>query len=256
MGSRIIHLIAADAGFRLEGAVEQKAHPAVGKDAGEPAGCGPTDVRITDRIEEAMGKAQVLIDFSTPAATMEYLKTAAGKGCPMVIGTTGFSKEQTAQISAQSKKIPCVLSPNMSVGVNLMFRLVGDLAKRAGREYDLEIIEAHHRHKKDAPSGTALRLAEALADGIGMALSEAAVYERHGITGERKPHTIGIQAIRAGDIIGEHTVIFGGLGERIEIKHVAQSRDNFARGAIKAAQWVVNQKAGLYNMMDVLGLKQ
>jgi 4-hydroxy-tetrahydrodipicolinate reductase len=255
MGGRIINLLKESPALMLAGAVESPDHPALGRDAGEAAGCGHLNIPVIDRIEKIIGKAQVVIDFSVPSAAIDYLKTASGNKCAMVIGTTGFSKEETKQISASAKKIPCVFSPNMSVGVNRMFKLIADLAKQTGAEYDLEIVESHHRNKKDAPSGTALRLAQILAQALGLDLASAAVYSRHGITGERKPNTIGIQSVRAGDIIGDHTVIFGGLGERLEIKHTAQSRDTFARGAIKAAEWVIHQKPGLYDMMDVLGLR-
>ena len=255
MGGRIISLLKESSALMLSGAVERPDHPVLGRDAGEVAGCGRLHVPITDQIEKVIDNAKVIIDFSVPSTALGYLKIASEKKCALVIGTTGFSKEETKQISASAKRIPCVFSPNMSVGVNRMFKLIADLAKQAGSEYDLEITEAHHRYKKDAPSGTALKLAQILAQALGLDLASAAVYTRHGMTGERKPSTIGIQSIRAGDIIGEHTVIFGGLGERLEIKHIAQSRDTFARGAIKAAQWVVHQKPGLYDMMDVLGLR-
>jgi 4-hydroxy-tetrahydrodipicolinate reductase len=256
MGGRIISLLRESSALMLVGAVERPDHPALGRDAGEVAGCGRLHVPVTDQIEKVLEEARVIIDFSTPPATLDYLRIASEKKCAMVIGTTGLSQAEVDRISASAKKIPCVFSPNMSVGVNLMFRLIADLAKKTGADYDLEIIEAHHRHKKDAPSGTAVKLAQILANALGLNLSEVAVYARHGITGERKPNTIGIQSIRAGDIIGEHTVIFGGLGERLEIKHAAQSRDTFARGAIKAAEWVIRQKPGLYDMMDVLGLRE
>jgi 4-hydroxy-tetrahydrodipicolinate reductase len=255
MGGRIISLLQESPALMLVGAVEGSDHPAIGLDAGEVAGCGWLHVPVMDQIEKVLDNAQVIIDFSVPSATLDYLKIASEKKCAMVIGTTGISKREAARISAVTKKISCVFSPNMSVGVNRMFKLIADLAKQTGSEYDLEIIEAHHRYKKDAPSGTALKLAQILAQALGLDLASAAVYARHGMTGGRKPNTIGIQSIRAGDIIGEHTVIFGGLGERLEIKHTAQSRDTFARGAIKAAQWVAHQKPGLYDMMDVLGLR-
>jgi 4-hydroxy-tetrahydrodipicolinate reductase len=256
MGGRIISLLQESPALMLAGAVERSGHPAVGRDAGESAGCGRLGIPITDRIEKAIDKARVIIDFSAPPAALGNLKIASEKNCAMVIGTTGFSKEETKQITAGARKIPCVFSPNMSVGVNRMFKLIADVARQAAAEYDLEIVEAHHRHKKDAPSGTALKLAQILAQEAGLDLDSTVVYARHGITGERKPNTIGIQSVRAGDIIGEHTVIFGGLGERLEIKHTAQSRDAFARGAIKAAEWIVRQKPGLYDMMDVLGLRE
>src|SRR6185295_4404086 len=235
MGGRIIGLLKETPGLVLAGAVESSDHPALGRDAGEAAGSGHFGIPVTDRIEKIIDKSNVVIDFSAPPAALGYLKIASEKKRAMVIGTTGFSKEESKRISESAKKIPCVFSPNMSVGVNRMFKLIADLARQAGAEYDLEIVEAHHKHKKDAPSGTALKLAQVLAQALGLDLASAAVYARHGITGERKPNTIGIQSVRAGDIIGDHTVIFGGLGERLEIKHSAQSRDTFARGAIKAA---------------------
>jgi 4-hydroxy-tetrahydrodipicolinate reductase len=255
MGGRIVSLLKESSTLKLAGALERPGHPVLGQDAGEAAGCGRLNVPVTDRIEKVIDHARVIIDFSVPSTALGYLKIASEKKCAMVIGTTGFSNGQTARVLASSKKVPCVFSPNMSAGVNRMFRLIADLAKQKGMEYDLEIVEAHHRYKKDAPSGTALKLAQVLAQALGLDLASAAVYTRRGMTGERKPNTIGIQSIRAGDIIGEHTVVFGGLGERLEIRHTAQSRDTFARGAIKAAEWVVRQKPGMYDMMDVLGLR-
>jgi 4-hydroxy-tetrahydrodipicolinate reductase len=173
----------------------------------------------------------------------------------MVIGTTGFTKEDRAEIESLTKTIPCVLASNMSLGVNLLLKVLKDVARVLGDEYDMEIIEAHHRLKKDAPSGTALRMAEALAEATGRNLDEVAVYARKGMIGQRSGKEIGIQTIRAGDIIGEHTVLFGGLGERVEITHKASSRDTFARGALRAALWLEGKPAGLYDMQDVLGLK-
>jgi 4-hydroxy-tetrahydrodipicolinate reductase len=176
------------------------------------------------------------------------------KDKPLVIGTTGFSPAELAQIRKAATRIPCVLSPNMSVGVNVMFKIVTEAARLLGQDYDMEIIEAHHRFKKDAPSGTALHLAEILAQATQQRLEDVATYSRKGQVGERKKSEIGIQAIRAGDIVGEHTVVFGGMGERLEIAHRAHNRDNFARGAIIAAKWVVHQPPGLYEMAHVLGL--
>jgi 4-hydroxy-tetrahydrodipicolinate reductase len=173
----------------------------------------------------------------------------------MVIGTTGFAPEQVARVQELARQIPCVLAPNMSMGVNVLFKVVADVARLLGDDFDVEIVEAHHRFKKDAPSGTALKLAQNVADALGRDLNQTGVYARHGLIGERTRQEIGIQTVRAGDIVGEHTVIFASLGERIEITHRAHSRDNFARGAIRAAIWVVKQPPGLYNMQQVLGIK-
>jgi 4-hydroxy-tetrahydrodipicolinate reductase len=186
---------------------------------------------------------------------MAHLREASRRGKAMVIGTTGFTKEDMAEIESLTRNIPCVLASNMSLGVNLLLRVLKDIAKVLGDDYDVEIIEAHHRLKKDAPSGTALRMAEAVAGALGRDLDEVAVYARKGMIGQRGKKEIGIQTIRAGDIVGEHTVIFGGLGERVEITHKASSRDTFARGALRAALWLGGKPAGLYDMQDVLGLK-
>jgi 4-hydroxy-tetrahydrodipicolinate reductase len=173
----------------------------------------------------------------------------------MVIGTTGFSAAEMEEVKVLARQVPCVCSPNMSVGVNLMYKVIGEMAKTLGDEYDIEVIEAHHRLKKDAPSGTALRIAEVLARAVNRDLNQVGVYARKGLIGERKKGEIGIQSIRAGDIVGDHTILFGGMGERIEVTHRASSRDTFARGALRAARWVVRQPSGLYDMTDVLGLR-
>ena len=173
----------------------------------------------------------------------------------MVIGTTGFSAAQLEELKSLARQVPCVCSPNMSVGVNLIYKVIGEMARTLGEEYDIEVIEAHHRLKKDAPSGTALKIAEVLAQAVNRDLDQVGVYARRGLVGERKKQEIGIQTIRAGDIVGDHTVLFGGMGERIEVTHRASSRDTFARGALRAARWVVKQSPGIYDMMDVLNLK-
>jgi 4-hydroxy-tetrahydrodipicolinate reductase len=183
------------------------------------------------------------------------MRIAASKGKAIVIGTTGFSKEDMSAVNEASKKIPCVMSSNMSMGVNLLLKVLQDITRALGDDYDIEIIEAHHRMKKDAPSGTALKMAQVIADAVDRNLDEVGVYARKGIIGERTKKEIGIQAIRAGDLVGEHTVIFGGLGERIEVVHKVSSRDTFARGALRAALWLKGKPAGLYDMQDVLGLK-
>ena len=255
MGMRILAALRENPHFLLAGAVERKGHPQIGLDIGEISGLGKWQVTLSDSLEEVISKGEVIIDFTNAEASLNNLKVAAAAGKAAVVGSTGFDSGQMAEVKQITQKIPCVLSPNMSVGVNVMFRLLADLAKVLGDEYDVEVIEAHHRLKKDAPSGTALKMGQILAQSLNRNFAEVGVYARQGIIGERTKTEIGMQTIRAGDIVGEHTVIFGGLGERIEIIHRAHSRDNFARGALRAAQWVVKQKPGLYDMQDVLGLK-
>lgn len=255
MGSRITALSKEYPELKLAGAFEKKGHNATGKDIGTIVGIGETGIKLSDSLEDIIDNADVIIDFTTPGSTKENLKVASGKGKAMVIGTTGLSKDDIKEIETLTKKIPCVMASNMSTGVNLLLRVLQDVARVLGDEYDIEIIEAHHRLKKDAPSGTALRMAQVIADAVNRNLDEVAVYARKGMIGERTKKEIGIQTIRAGDIVGEHTVIFGGLGERIEITHKASSRDTFARGALRAALWISGKPAGLYDMQDVLGLK-
>jgi 4-hydroxy-tetrahydrodipicolinate reductase len=255
MGSRIIVLSRDLKDIRLCGALENRNHPAIGRDIGEIIGIGSSGVTLNDNVRNISEKADVLIDFSSTSATIECLRNLTDKPLPVVIGTTGFSKDETGYISLYAQKTPCVLAPNMSVGVNLLLKILADIAKVTGDDYDVEIIEAHHRMKKDAPSGTAMKMAQVIASTLNRNLEETGVFARHGLIGERTQKEIGIQTIRAGDIVGEHTVLFGTLGERIEITHKASSRDTFARGALKAALWVYKQTAGLYDMQDVLGLK-
>jgi 4-hydroxy-tetrahydrodipicolinate reductase len=255
MGGRIIALANSNKELKIIGALERGNHPKIGADAGETAGIGKINVLLTSYINEIKIKADVLIDFSEPATAVKLAKAASDKGIAMVIGTTGLGSDEVEIIKSCSAKIPCVVAPNMSVGVNLLLKVLKDVAKVLGDDYDVEVIEAHHRLKKDAPSGTAIRIAQVLADALNRNLDETAVYERKGMIGERTRKEIGMQTIRAGDIVGEHTVLFGGIGERIEITHKASSRDTFAGGAIKAAMWVCGQKPGLYDMQDVLGLK-
>lgn len=255
MGRRLIELVSADAELRLVGAVEHDKHPALGRDAGEVSGCGPLGVKVTPDFAAAVEAADVAIEFSLPGPSLEHLRVASQRGKAMVIGTTGFTEKDRTEIAELASRIPCFLSPNMSMGVNVVLKMLRDVAPLLGDDFDVEIVEAHHRTKVDAPSGTALRMAEVIAAALGRDLKKVGAMGRSGITGERARETIGVQAVRAGDIVGEHTVIFGGLGERIEIKHVAHSRDNFARGAIKATRWIVNQPPGLYSMEDLLGFK-
>jgi 4-hydroxy-tetrahydrodipicolinate reductase len=197
----------------------------------------------------------VLIDFTLPEASLDHIRECAEHGKPAVVGSTGFSKEQLAEIGKYAQKIPCVVSPNMSIGVNLCFKILEEIAKTIGEDYDMEIVEAHHRMKKDAPSGTAMKMAQVIAHAVNRNLDQVGVYARKGMIGERSKKEIGIQTLRAGDIVGEHTVMFAGKGERIELTHRAHSRDTFAAGAVRAAKWVVGKKPGLYDMQDVLGLK-
>ncbi len=255
MGKQIINALSDDDRFVLAGAFESSGHPAVGQDAGLLAGAGPLGIVVEDSFEKTDRDADVLIDFTTPESTLKNILFAKSRNLAMVIGTTGFSEDILHEISEVVSQIKCVMAPNMSVGVNVMFRIAGELAKILGDEYDVEIVEAHHNLKKDAPSGTALRLADVLAGAMGLNLESAAVYCRKGIIGERSPDEIGIQVIRGGDITGDHTVIFAGTGERIELTHRAHNRRNFARGALRAALWIVKQPEGLYDMQDVLGLK-
>jgi 4-hydroxy-tetrahydrodipicolinate reductase len=255
MGSRIAALSRQYEGIAVAGAFERRGHKDIGRDIGALLGLGDAGVSLEDDIEKAMSGADMLVEFTLPGPTLEHLRYCAGAGKPTLIGTTGFKKEEIDEIKKLATKIPCVMASNMSLGVNLLLKVLRDVAAKTGDDYDVEIIEAHHRHKKDAPSGTALRMAEAVAEGLRRNLDEVAVYCRKGLIGERTQREIGIQTIRAGDIVGEHTVIFGGLGERIEITHKATSRDTFARGAIKAALWLADKGPGLYDMRDVLGLK-
>lgn len=255
MGSRITALSKEYTELRLTGTFERKGHASIGKDIGAIAGIGDIGIKLSDSLEEIIGNGDVIIDFTSPSSTKENLRLASQKGKAMIIGTTGLSKDDMKEIEPLTKKIPCVIASNMSTGVNLLLKVLGDVARVLGDEYDIEIVEAHHRLKKDAPSGTALKMAQVIADAVNRNLDEVAVYARKGIIGERTKKEIGIQTVRAGDIVGEHTVLFGGLGERIEITHKASSRDTFARGALRAAIWIAGKPAGLYDMQDVLGLK-
>jgi len=256
MGRAIINALAANPAIELSGALERQDSTFIGRDAGELAGAGRAGVEITAVLETAVEQADVIIDFSVPEAAIRGLEAAVERGKGMVLGTTGFSQSQREEIKELSKKANVVMAPNMSVGVNLLFKLVHDAARLVGDDYDIEIVEAHHRYKKDAPSGTALRLAELAASALGRDLDKVAVYERKGIVGERRSEEIGIQCVRAGDIVGDHTVIFAGPGERIELVHRASSRDTFAIGAVRAAVWVADKPNGLYDMQDVLGLNE
>jgi 4-hydroxy-tetrahydrodipicolinate reductase len=254
MGSRIIHIIHETPSIVLDRAIERSDHPSIGKDIGEIIGLGKMNIPLEGDLKK--GGGDVVINFTNPQASIGSLEFAQKMGLATVIGTTGLSPEQMERIKELSKGVRCVFSPNMSVGVNVMFKIVQEVTQVLGPEYDIEIFEAHHRLKKDSPSGTAAKLGELVAKASGRDFDQVGVYGRKGMVGERTKEEIGMQVIRAGDIVGEHTVLFGGIGERLEIIHRAHSRDNFARGAVRAALWVVNQPNGLYDMQDVLGLKR
>ena len=255
MGSRIAALSYEYESLELTGAFERAGHKDLGQNISALIGVRDSGIILSERIEDIADRADVIIDFTTPAATLHNAEIAASKKKAMVVGTTGLSKDDIAALSSLAKSIPIVFSPNMSVGVNLLLKTLADISPVLADDFDIEIIEAHHRLKKDAPSGTAIKLAQVIADAVKRNLDEVAVYARKGITGERPKKVIGIQTIRGGDIVGDHTVMFCGLGERIEITHKASSRDTFARGALRAAAWVKGKQPGLYDMQDVLGLK-
>lgn len=255
MGGRVMLTILETKNMALAGAFDRPDHPGQGQDAGLAAGIGPAGVPLAGSLSEVMKDGQVIIDFSQPEASLKHMELAAATGQAMVVGTTGFSPQQITRVKELTASLPLVLAPNMSVGVNLLFKVVADVAKALGPGFDIEIVEAHHRLKKDAPSGTAVKLADVLAEATGRSMKDCGVYGRQGLVGLRTDQEIAVLAVRAGDIVGDHTVMFGGIGERIEITHRAHSRDTFARGAIRAAAWIVGQPAGWYDMQDVLGLK-
>jgi 4-hydroxy-tetrahydrodipicolinate reductase len=254
MGGAVVRAVGQTAGVQLVAAVDKPGSARVGKDAGEVAGAGQLGLAVTDEIQPQLKPNTVIIDFTNPEASLGYLRATAKRLTPMVIATTGFNATQLAEIKRLSRRTPTLLSANMSLGVNVLVSLLGQAAKMLGDDYDVEIIEAHHRFKKDAPSGTALALGRSVAETLHRDLDKIGINGRKGIVGERSRNEIALLSVRAGDIVGEHTVIFGGIGERLEFIHRAHSRDTFARGAIRAAQWLVKQKPGLYGMQDVLGL--
>jgi 4-hydroxy-tetrahydrodipicolinate reductase len=254
MGLNLIKAAALADKAVFSGAVSRSGSPAVGKDAGELAGIGTVGVNVVDDLSAVLDRFDVLIDFTRPDASMAFIDICRKAGKKMVIGTTGYSEAQKSAIAEAAKNVAIVLAPNMSVGVNLSLKLLALAAKVMGDYTDIEVIEAHHRHKIDAPSGTALRMGEVVAATLGRDLKDCAVYGREGITGERDRKTIGFSTIRAGDIVGEHTVMFADDGERVEITHKATSRMTFANGAVRAAIWLQDKQNGLYDMQDVLGL--
>jgi 4-hydroxy-tetrahydrodipicolinate reductase len=254
MGKTIVSCLEDTDGIELSGGTETLGSPNIGKDVGELAGVGKKDIIIDSDLDKLVSACDAIIDFTTPESTMTTLEFAVKHNKALIIGTTGLKSDQKQMLKEKSANIRCVFAPNMSIGVNVLFKTVKDLAKTMGDAYDVEIVEAHHKFKKDAPSGTAVRLSEIAAKALGRNLETDGVYGRKGMSPGREAKEIGIHTIRAGDIVGEHRVMFGGMGETLEISHRAQSRDTFARGSIAAAQWVVEQPPGLYDMQDVLGL--
>jgi 4-hydroxy-tetrahydrodipicolinate reductase len=254
MGGAVVRAIQQSRDIKLVAAVDKPNSTRVGKDAGEVASAGHLGIEVSDGIEPYLTAQSVVIDFTNPEASLGFLRAASKKRAPVVIATTGFTPKQLAEIKRLSKRTPTLLSANTSLGVNVLVSLLGKAAKMLGDDYDVEIVEAHHRFKKDAPSGTALALGRSVAQALNRDLEKIGINGRKGIVGERSKKEIALFSVRAGDIVGEHTVIFGGIGERLEFIHRAHSRDTFARGAIRAAQWLVKRKPGLYGMQDVLGL--
>jgi len=255
MGSRVIAAIIEDPETELAGAVEVVGHARVGRDVGTVLGHGTIGMNVVDDLEKVIEGADCVVDFTNAASSLAHARIAAAAQTPIVIGSTGFGRSDLAEIKRVARKAPVVLAPNMSVGMNVMYRLAADVTRYLGDAYDVEIVEVHHRHKADAPSGSALKLGQAIAAARGRDFRRDARYSRHGQNVLRRQGEIGIQSVRAGDVVGEHTVVFGGTGERLELTHKASSRDNFARGALIASRWLVGKKPGIYDMQDVLGLK-
>ncbi|MFQ5587764.1 MAG: 4-hydroxy-tetrahydrodipicolinate reductase [Nitrospiria bacterium] len=255
MGRAILESLYEEDELELSAAFEKKGHPALKKDAGDLIGIGTWGTALSEFTKKALQRGDVVIDFTFPQGTVQMVQEAHARGKAMVIGTTGFSKDHLKTVEDAAQKIPIVLSPNMSVGVNVMFKLIAEAAQALGTSYDVEILEIHHRLKKDAPSGTAIRMGEVAAAARNTTLQQSGRFTRQGNIGARPGGEIGLQTLRAGDVVGEHTVTFAGPGERIELTHRAHNRNNFARGALMAARWIVNQPPGLYDMMDVLQLK-
>jgi 4-hydroxy-tetrahydrodipicolinate reductase len=256
MGGQILRSLRAEGGFSIVGATERPGFPP-GLDAGAAAGVGPIGVPVTSDLADLLRRgADVVVDFTSHEASAAHAALCAAAGAALVIGSTGFTPETKARVAEAARRIAIVQSPNMSVGVNVMFALVRDAARALGDAYDVEILEIHHNKKKDAPSGTAVRLAEVAAEALQRDVAKDVQHARHGIIGERPPREIGVQTLRGGDVVGEHTVYFVGEGERVEVTHRATSREQFARGAVRAARWVAGKPAGLYDMADVLGLRR
>jgi len=255
MGKTLVTAVQDANGLQLTTAIEHEKSPLIGADAGDVAGVGKLGIPIVGDLESVCDQFDVLIDFTTADATVSNVSVCAAHGRKMVIGTTGLDEAQKAQVQEYGERIAIVFAPNFSVGVNVTFKLLEVAAAIFGDEVDIEVIETHHRHKVDAPSGTALRMGEVIANTLGRDIGEVARHGRQGYTGERDPQSIGFHAVRAGDVVGDHTVVFAGAGERLEITHRAHSRVNFAGGAVRAAAWVTDIDAGVYDMQDVLGLR-
>ncbi len=254
MGQMLVDAVRHSGDCVLAGALDVASSPSIGLDAGAATG-QPTGVAITADLAAGLAGSQCLIDFTRPEGTMVHLRECARQGVNLVIGTTGFSEEQKAEIAEAARSIAIVMAPNMSVGVNVTLKLLDMAARALSTGYDIEVIEAHHRHKVDAPSGTALKMGEVIASALGRDLKDCAVYAREGVTGERDPSSIGFATIRGGDIVGDHTVLFAGTGERIEITHKSASRATYAQGSLRAVRFLAGRPAGLYDMFDVLGLR-
>lgn len=254
MGRMLLEAVLKDEGVTLGAAFELPGNAAVGGNAGALVGL-PSDVTVSADLAAGMARIDCLIDFTRPEGTLQHLELCRQAGVGIVIGTTGFDAAGKAAISAAAREIPVVFAPNMAVGVNLVFKLLDTTARILDTGYDIEVVEAHHRLKVDAPSGTALRMGEVLAAALGRDLEECAVYGREGVTGERDPSTIGFATVRGGDIVGDHTVMFCGLGERVEITHKASSRQPYAQGSLRAARFIAGRGNGLFDMQDVLGLR-
>ena len=254
MGQMLIEAVGQAGDLQLSGALDVTSSPAIGREAGVLLGLANTP-NITADLAIGLAGAQVLIDFTRPEGTLVHLQQCREQGVSAVVGTTGFSPAQKAQIAAHAQHVAVMFAPNMSVGINVVLKLLDVAARALSEGYDIEIIEAHHRHKVDAPSGTALQLGEVVAAALGRDLKDCAVYAREGVTGERDPSSIGFATVRGGDIVGDHTVLFAGTGERIEITHKASSRATFAQGALRAARFLADKNSGLFDMNDVLGLR-
>jgi len=254
MGRMLIETALRDNEIELFGALDVADSPAIGASAGSLVGA-PCDIKVTTDLDAALAGADCLIDFTRPSGTLKHLEACRRHKVAMVIGTTGFEDDGKAALKAASAEIPLVFAPNMAVGVNLVFKLLDTAARILSQGYDIEVVEAHHRHKIDAPSGTALRMGEVLAKALERDLKDCAIYGREGVTGERDPSTIGFATVRGGDIVGDHTVMFCGIGERVEISHKASSRMPYALGSMRAARFLRGQKSGLFDMQDVLGLR-
>ncbi len=255
MGAALVSAFREAPGTRVVAATERPGSPAIGQDAGVRAGGGALGVLISRDLAAVLSGVDVVVDFTAPAASVQHASTCADRGVPLVVGTTGMDASGRDAIARAAGRIPVVFAPNMSIGVNVLFSLAGQVARLLGDGYDAEIVETHHRYKKDAPSGTAVRLADVIAEARSFDRARDIVRSRDGQIGERPARAVGVQALRGGDVVGDHTVFFLGEGERIELTHRATSRANFAQGAVRAARWVVRQTPGLYDMQDVLGLR-